>query len=369
MLNVSARLDGVRRIAVLRANALGDLIVALPALDALRAAYPDAAITLLGRPMHAELLTGRPGPVSRVVVVPLTRGIRDPQPPDREDPGELDVFFAKMRDEEYDLAVQIHGGGRWSNPFVRRLAARCAVGLKAEDAPPLDRWIPYALYQHEILRFLEAVSLVGAEPVTVQPSLPVTAADRAAATRVLGTDFEPLVAVHPGAMDPRRRWPPERFAAVADALAGAGAHIVLTGSRAEQSIADDVAARMRHPARSLCGRLSLSGLVGVLARCTLVLSNDTGPRHLADAVGTATVSVYWCGNLVNVGPFTRARHRVHVSWRLACPVCGAAAMGNLYPSRGGSDCAHRESYVTDVPVDEVMPDALDLYRRERGSGS
>src|SRR5581483_7143098 len=67
----------IRKIAVLRANALGDLIFALPALDALRAAYPEADITWLGRDWHAEFFSGRPGPVGRVIVVPPCSGVRD----------------------------------------------------------------------------------------------------------------------------------------------------------------------------------------------------------------------------------------------------------------------------------------------------
>jgi ADP-heptose:LPS heptosyltransferase len=358
------RIPGVRRIAVLRATAVGDLVVTLPALEALRQAYPEAEIVLLGRPAHDELLSGRPGPVDRVVVVPYTRGIRDPEPPASEDPAEVDAFFAAMAAERYDLALQLHGGGRWSNPFVHRLGAGTTAGMRAADAPPLDRWIPYALFHHDILRLLEVVALVGAQPVTIRPTLQVTEADRTAADRVLPAATGPLVALHPGATDPRRRWPPERFAAVGDALAGKGARVIITGSADDKALGDELAACLRHPATSLCGRLSLGGLAGVLERCVLLVANDTGPRHLAEAVGTATVSVYWCGNLVNVGPLARRRHRAHVSWRLACPICGAAATADTYPTRAELGCAHRESFVTDVPVEEVLPDAVDLYATE-----
>jgi ADP-heptose:LPS heptosyltransferase len=358
------RIPDVRRIAVLRATAVGDLIVTLPALEALRNAYPDAEIVLLGTPAHAELLAGRPGPVDRVVVVPYSRGIRDPEPPATEDPAELDAFFAAMAAERYDLAVQLHGGGRWSNPFVLRLGARTTVGLRAADAPPLDRWIPYALFHHDILRLLEVVALVGAQPVTLRPTLQVTEADRTAADRVLPANGRPLVALHPGATDPRRRWPPERFASVGNALADQAAHVLITGSADDKALGEEVAAYLRHPATSLCGQVSLGGLAGVLERCVVLVGNDTGPRHLAEAVGTTTVSVYWCGNLVNVGPLARRRHRAHVSWRLDCPVCGAPAIADTYPARGGTGCTHRESFVTDVPVEEVLPDALDLYASE-----
>jgi ADP-heptose:LPS heptosyltransferase len=357
----------VARIAVLRATAIGDVIVTLPALDALRQAYPTAEIVLLGKPATAELLANRPGPVDRVVVVPFCRGIRDPEPPAKEDLDELDAFFEAMQAEQFDLAVQLHGGGRWSNPFVRRLGARVTAGMQAADAPPLDRTIPYELFHHDILRLLEVVALVGASPVTIRPALTVTDADRAAARQVLDPDAAPVVAIHPGATDPRRRWPPERFAAVADTLADLKARVVITGSADDKTLADEVAALMRHPATSLCGRVTLGALAGILERCVLMVGNDTGPRHLAEAVGTATVSVYWCGNLINVGPLGRRRHRAHVSWRLNCPRCGASALADTYPTRDERGCAHRPSFVTDVPVQEVRNDAVELYTTELAS--
>ncbi len=79
-------LKDIHKIAVLRANAIGDFIFSLPALDALRAAYPGAEIVLLGQPWHEGFLAERPGPVDRVVVVPRTRGVRE----DRETAGQED---------------------------------------------------------------------------------------------------------------------------------------------------------------------------------------------------------------------------------------------------------------------------------------
>jgi ADP-heptose:LPS heptosyltransferase len=129
---------GVERIAVLRATALGDFVFCIPALLALRAAYPRAEICLLGRPWHASFMRDRPGPVDRVIVVPPSRGVRE-EPGAAEDPRELDGFFARMRAERFDVALQMHGGGRWSNPFATRLGARLTVGCRAGDAPALDR--------------------------------------------------------------------------------------------------------------------------------------------------------------------------------------------------------------------------------------
>ena len=342
---------GVERIAVLRSNGIGDFVMALPALSALRATYPDAQITYLGTTWHPELLDGRPGPWDRTVVVPRYPGVRDSDEASRDSP-EVRDFFSTQQRERYDLAVQLHGGGGNSNPFVRALGARLSVGLRDVGAPPLDRDVRYSYYQHEVLRFLEVVALVGAVPVELEPRLAVTSADRAAADAIVPAG--PLVAVHPGASDPRRRWPPTCFAAVADAVAASGARIVLVGhGQDDATAAAQIADAMRAPALDLVGRLSMSAMVGLLARCRVVLGNDSGPRHLAAAVGAPTVGVYWCGNLINAGPLTRARHRVGVSFRTTCPECGA--------DQGAGRCAHDPSFVADVPVEEVAASVLELY--------
>jgi ADP-heptose:LPS heptosyltransferase len=348
---------GVRKLAVLRANALGDLIVTLPALEALRAAYPTAELVLLGSGWHPGFLSGRPGPIDRCLAIPPTTGIRDDLPP--APPEQIEGFFAAMQGEGFDLAVQLQGGGRHSNPFLRRLGARVTAGSQAADAPALDRNVCYTLYQPEVLRFLEVVGLVGATPVALEPRLQVTAADRAEASRVLPANGRPLVVLHPGAVDPRRRWPIERLAAVGAELARKGARLAVVGTAAEAALAARLVDSLEGDAADLTGRLSLGGLAGLLERATMLVGNDSGPRHLAAAVGTATVAVFWIPNLVNVGPLTRTRHRAPTSWRLDCPACGADALGGR--------CGHDASMVADVDVDQVLAEALDVLAGELAS--
>lgn len=352
MTGEAGKVPEVERIAVLRANAIGDLLLAYPALEAVKAAYPGARLTLLGRPWHARFLRGRPGPVDDVVALPPVKGVSLPDTEEGEAPEE---FYAALRRRRFDLVLQMHGGGRYSNPFVRRTGARVTAGLRTPDAEPLDRWVPYVYYQHEILRYLEVAALVGARPKgTPEPRLAVTDADRAELARVLGTPPRGLVAIHPGASDPRRRWPAERFARVADGL---GRPVVVTGTRDERDVVDRVIAAMRRPARAVVDELSVGGLAALYAACDLVIANDTGPRHLAAAVGTPTVGIYWCGNLINAGPLTRARHRPLLSWTIACPACG----GNRVDI-GMKDCGHRVSWVADIPVDAVAQEAADLLK-------
>jgi len=353
--------EDVHKLAVLRANAIGDYLVSLPAIEALRSAYPAAELVLLGADWHAGFLAGRPGPVDRCVSVPPTAGVRDDRPP--APAAEVERFFARMRAERFDLAVQLHGGGRHSNVFVCRLGARVTAGSRAPDAPPLDRSVPYARHQHEIHRFLEVANLVGARPVTLEPRLQVTPADRAEAAAVLHGDDQPLVVLHPGANDPRRRWPVERLAVVGSELARKGARLAVVGTASERPLVDRLLGGLDGDAADLAGRLGLGGLAGLLEQATLLVGNDSGPRHLAAAVGTATVAVYWGVHLDSYGPLSRARHRAPTSWRLYCPACGANGLQE--------DCrsSHQASFVADVTVDEVLAEALGLLATETASAS
>jgi ADP-heptose:LPS heptosyltransferase len=345
-----------RRLAVLRAGGLGDLVMALPAIASIREAHPAAHVSLLGSRWIARLQLPRRGIVDEAIALPdpALRALSGALPLD--DPA-VGSFLDRHR-SRYDLAVQLHGGGRYSNPFVLALDAGSTVGLRATDAPPLDHDAPYRYWQSEIERGLDVAALVGGRRAAPQPRLPLLAGDRAAATTVLvrsGWDPEdgrPLVVIHPGATDPRRRWSARFFARVGDELAAAGASVVLAGSGLEQEIAGAVASSMSKGVITVAGRTSIRALVGLLHRASLVIANDSGPLHLANAVGTRTVGIYWCGNLINAGPSSRLRQRALLSWRLECPTCGVDCM------RGR--CEHRASFVDEIHPDEVTVEALDL---------
>jgi ADP-heptose:LPS heptosyltransferase len=339
VLAVEPPIEGVERIAVLRANALGDLIVALPALEALRAAYPRAEITLFGRSHHEALLLGRPSSVDRVVVLP-EGAIGDEA--GRMDPDEREHLIEDLARGRWDIAIQLHGGGRNSNRFVARLGARVTAGSRTPDAPALDRWVPYEHYQSEVARYLEVVGLVGARAVALEPRLPVVDADlRALHDALPDLDGGPYAVLHPGASDPRRRWPIDSFAAVGLELRACGRRLVVTGVASEDALVD--ALRTALGGDVLAGdRLTLPALLALLAGAEVVVANDTGPLHLAMAAGAPTVGIFWIGNLVTAGPLSRRRHRPLVSWRVDCPECGADA------SREG--CTHDVSFVADVPV-------------------
>lgn len=365
-----APLSGIERIAVLRANGLGDFMFALPALEALRAAYPGASITLLAREWHRDFLRDRPSPVDDVIALPDMPGIGAPEDA-LCDPEASAKAIRDLRRRHFDLAIQLHGGGGFSNPFVRALGAGHTVGLQAAQAVPLDRNVPFRYFQSEVFRLLEVVGMVGGRPVSLEPRVECIAADAEEPERVLRHRLDaaadalphrrPLVAIHPAAGDGRRRWPVESFGRVAYRLALEGATVVVLGAEADRDAAAAVtriAAAGAGPAGSrvhdLSGCLSLGGLAGLLHRADVLVANDSGPLHLARAVGTATVGIFWCGNLINAGPLGRSRHRPLCSWRLECPVCGVDCIQGR--------CDHHESFVAEVPVEEVAHEALSLLR-------
>jgi ADP-heptose:LPS heptosyltransferase len=373
--------SGVSRIAVLRGGGLGDLMFALPAVASLKAAYPGASVTLLGTPVHAELLSQTAGPVDETVILPFAEGVR----PGPEDDGELERFFADMRAKNFDLAVQLHGGGRYSNPFLLRLGARHTVGTRTPDAAPLERTVPYLYYQHEPLRSLEVAGFAGAAPVELEARLQALpefrqqlAQDKAVETLDgAAPGNRRVLVIHPGATDPRRRWPAERFAAVARRAADDGFRVYVVGDSSEKELAETVVElAVEHPAdgpavdppsgragvespgvASLAGKLSLGELAALVADSTVVVANDSGPRHLAQALGTPTVGVYWVGNAINAAPLGRSLHRIHMGWATRCEVCGVdvTQVGWTAPR-----CPHDESTVKAVEPSEVYEDVLQL---------
>ena len=366
--------SGVSRIAVLRGGGLGDLMFALPAVAALKAAYPGATVTLLGTPVHAELLSQTAGPVDETVILPFSEGVR----PGPEDDGELERFFADMSTRSFDLAVQLHGGGRYSNPFLLRLGARHSVGTRTPDAVPLERTVPYLYYQHEPLRALEVAGFAGAPPLGLEARLEPLPEFRQQLAQDLAVESGAsgngrVVVIHPGATDPRRRWPAERFAAVARRAADDGFRVYVVGDRSEKELAETVVELAvehapdgrpavepnagRPAVESLAGKLSLGELAALLAGSSVVVANDSGPRHLAQALGTPTVGVYWVGNAINAAPLGRSLHRVHLGWATRCEVCGVdiTQVGWTAPR-----CPHDESTVKAVEPSEVYEDVLQL---------
>lgn len=331
---VDRLLGPVRRIAVFRALNLGDMICATPALRALRQRFPLAFITLVGLPWAAAWAR-RLSTVDRFVAFPGYPGL----PERRPDTTAWRGFVASMRLRAFDLMVQLHGSGGITNPMLATLGARHLMAFHdpsetsaGDSAITLGRIWPCKGTETE--RLLQLIDVFGVHPDTRERigrmtlEFPLRPGDRAEAQALLRTAMRGScssrrhVCVHAGAQLPSRRWPVQRFAQVADALAATGHTVVLTGVAAEAELAATLQATMRRPCINLVGQTSLWSLGALIESASLLVSNDTGVSHVAAALGTPSVVVSCGAEVPRWAPSNIARHKV--LWADApCRPCAA----------------------------------------------
>jgi len=299
------------RIAVFRASMLGDTLCATPVLRALKSAWPRSELTLIGLAWAREFASRLPQ-VDRFRVFPGYPGLPESTP----EISALPHFIEQMQRLRVDLLLQLHGSGRIVNPLLATFGARQLAGFVEADGfcadPALH--IAWPTYGHEIERLLCLTDHLGVPRRGTRLDFPLNMADRAAALRLLpDIGNTPFACIHPGAQLASRRWPADRFAAVADALADRGLAIVLTGTVGEAGLTAQVAAQMRHGAIDLAGCTSLFTLGALIERCQLLVCNDTGVSHIAAALGTRSVIVGSSSEVERWAPLDHDRHRM--LWR------------------------------------------------------
>lgn len=256
-----------------------------------------------------------------------------------------------MRARRFDLALQLHGSGNVVNPLVAGLGARAAAGFATPGtAAGLALAVPWPTHGSEIERCLAVTDGLGAGREGLGLDFPLLASDREAASRLLeeaGVRGR-FAIVHPGSQLPSRRWAPERFAAVADALAEQGLTVAITGTIDEKPLARAVQAAASHVHVDLCGRTATPWTLGALVdAAALVVSNDTGVSHVAAALSTPSVIVASGSEVHRWAPLDRRRHHVH--WHATpCRPCAHATCPT------GHECA------AGVPANTVIATALEL---------
>jgi ADP-heptose:LPS heptosyltransferase len=271
---------------VLRALGLGDFLTGLPALRALRYAYPDHRL-VLAAPAPLE-------PLAR-----LSGAVDELRPTGPLAP--LDVALAGA-----DVAVNLHGKGPQSHRILLRSRPRRLLALANPDVPESDGMPAWRADEHEVHRWCRLLneSGVSADPSRLDLAPPDGTAAWDAATTV----------VHPGAASGARRWPAERFAAVARAEREGGRRVMVTGSPAEVGLAFEVArAAGLDDDDVFAGKTDLLGLAAVVAGAGRVVCGDTGVGHLATAFGTPSVVLFGPTSPKRWGPPPDRREH-HVLW-------------------------------------------------------
>jgi ADP-heptose:LPS heptosyltransferase len=297
-----------RKVAVLRASRIGDLLMAIPALRSLRAALPDAEMCLIGHPGAGELAE-RIQYVDRFIALPI---VARPSGGWMIDPAQGAPFITAMRAEQFDLALQLHGYGLNANPLTMMLGARYTAGFDTLAGPAgrLDAAFPRPVGVHEVRRLLDFMAFLGVPDRGDALEFPLSDGDRREAAALLGTVRHPLIGIHGGAQDAAKRWPAGRFAeAGAELSRRLGGTVVAVGA-ANARYAELVARIPNVPVLDLTGRTSLLTLAGVIERLHLLVCNDSAPAHIAYALGIPSVTIFGPTDPREWGPPANPRHRV-----------------------------------------------------------
>ena len=345
MLPDNLRAREFRKILLIKLSAVGDVIHTIPVLNKLRRRYPSAQIDWLVKPAMADLI--RPHPAVNTVLLF--------EPTDKSSPMAWSglgwaKLAAQIRSRRYDLVIDLQGQLR-SALFAIASGAPVRVGF---DRPRRETWQapqrqrPQEAYRHCWRGAREGAWLAYTHPIRV-PTLDMPAVDRHLQVgAMLGLDNDPpdfsfaippaaslavdrlldgygiaappapLLVMAPGTIWETKRWTVEGFAEVARHFMRRGWPVVLAGSRGEKAICEAVA-QASPGSINLAGQTSLTELAALLRRSTICLTNDSGPMHLAVALGRPVVSVFGPTDVLWAGPYHR--EDAVLAAGLACSPC------------------------------------------------
>lgn len=315
-----------RRICVIKPSALGDVVQALPVLGAIRNRFPEAHIAWVINANLANLLKGHRH-IDELILFQRHGNFADGW-----------QLVRSLHAGRFDLTLDLQGLLR-TGLMTAATRATCRIGMMTarEGAerfctatfPNTDFQRPAWQRYQNVAREFDPKNVATAE-------LPITPFDYAYVDEHLGRMPRPWLAICPGARWETKQWPAKRFVEVAiRAHCELGASIVVLGSPTEQKLCQKIAnAITKRISTGSCvnlgGKTSLRQLAAALQRCQWALTNDSGPLHLADAVGTPTVGLFTCTSPVRSGP-PPARHELIATrvpcaagYHKTCPMAGTA---------------------------------------------
>jgi ADP-heptose:LPS heptosyltransferase len=312
-------------ILVIKLRAIGDVVLSTAVLPNLRRAYPDSPIHFLTERSGKEVLSGHRG-VDRIVV----------QPPDPWVPGgawwRAFGFLRWLRKQRYGLVIDLFGNPR-SAFLTRFTGARIRAGydFRGRRFAYNRRIPPRGDRVHEVEFNLDALRRLDIPVSEARPCFPFSAADAASVgtwLRANRLDGKPLAAIHPWGSWPAKRWGTARFAELARALVRRfGANVVVLWGPGEKEHAETVRDAAGDPVR-LAPPMTLKELGALLSKCDLVVANDSGPMHIAAAVGAPTVGLFGPTRWQLQGPYG-ASHAAAYSPDVDCLGCNRMECRNM----------------------------------------
>ena len=275
-----------KRILLIRLEHIGDVLLTTPAFRALRKRFPNAQIDVLVREFTAPVLQKN---ISNVIVwnAPWLSNIGK-----KDSWSSVRRMILKLRKNKYDLAIDFHGDPR--NILFATKVAKYRVGFGCRGFGfLLNKVVPYGK-QHVISRNLSLAKAVGANVSDKRMELNLSASDERFAKSALKGAVKPVM-IAAGSGRRQKNWIDSRWAEVADKLIEKGATIVLVGSKGEAEMVKCIQDQTHYSEKiiNLCGKTTITQLAGVIKHCKLVLGPDSGPMHIARALNTPLLGLYF----------------------------------------------------------------------------
>lgn len=348
----SVHVEGIKRVVVRGTNWVGDSLMTVPALRALRRVLPDANITLAIRP-SAKGIFSEVDFIDDLLVY------------DRKNAFSVIPQIRKWKQRKFDLAVLFQNAFEAALiPFLAGVPLRLGYATESRQALlthplPLPDW---RSSRHEVFYYLYLVTaleqmLFGTSSICeVEPDASIRISDQ---RRLEAEDFlrahgvneeQSVVAICPGSINSRaKRWPADAFAALADRLIDARRQVLLIGSQEEAEVSRDVTSRMRHRPVVLTGKTNLDQITAVLGTVDLIVTNDTGPAHIGAALGRPTIVIFGPTNPLTTRPFSPSAEILRHP-----PECAPCML---------RDCPIDHRCMTAITVDEVFERSHVLLKR------
>lgn len=298
------------KIALLCPSRIGDFICATPAFRALKNAWPPASVTLAGLPFVHELVRRSPH-LDRFEAFPGYPGIAEQFfAPDRA----LE-FFQRMQAERFNLVIQIHGSGVYSNPVALMMGgARTAGFVRPGDGRGCLDWaMPFPERLHATERALALVEAIGVRPCGSHTEFALWPEDHARAAELLAPLDAPLAGLHIGSREPQKCWPAEKYFEIARRLEDRYTVVFIGGPEESAESARLAGALSR--AVSFAGSVSLPVMGAIIDRLAFLVTNDSAPAHISYALRRPTVTLFGTTDPAVWGPPEDPRHRAVVAPR------------------------------------------------------
>jgi len=322
-----------KSILIVKLSAIGDVVHCLPVLEVLRKNYPDARIDWVVEQDAADILEGHP--LLNRLIISRRKSWQKDLPGIKCLPAVRDVFrfLRELRSQYYDLVIDLQGlfksgvitglskGGRKIGMTGSREGAEWFLNEKP---------VPVDYSTHAVKRYLSVTEYLGLETHEWVGGIPVSGRDVHSIEKVFetfGLGKRPLVAVNPMAKWTTKLWKTEHFALLSDRVIDElGCDIIFTGSSGDRAVLDEIRERMHNRAPNLAGLTSLKELSVLYQRSALMITTDTGPMHIAAAMGCPVIALFGPTSPYRTGPYGKG-HTV-IRKRLECGPCFRRRCGN-----------------------------------------